>query len=331
MLPISPRASESYKHTYFPFHYDRYFWKNKRYERLKRSKFIRPLLALEKSRDAIAAWRDRLRVLWKGPKTQRSFSILEMEDPRNMPFLYGILATSEDVIQVTENGYLHKVTRGNLLKKACLLVSIYLISPVMLAPFLQLPANDVDIMVEGSLVPPPIFVTLMLTYLACWAVDLSRTAHRRPISPTARAVERGPSVPAGWKAKADEIAAVAPWPLSSSSLSSGAGPAGLRGVHLVWGMACEIQNAVNRASWNRMFFVTENGYIGIGPVGMAPGDDVFLLLGGHVPYVLRSKETSACYHVIGESYVHGVMDGELWEDGLSLKQMKDKSQRVVLV
>ncbi|KAH8885913.1 hypothetical protein GQ53DRAFT_626498, partial [Thozetella sp. PMI_491] len=74
---------------------------------------------------------------------------------------------------------------------------------------------------------------------------------------------------------------------------------------------------INRASWNREFFVTENGYIGIGPAGMRPGDEAWSLIGGHVPFILRRstqdgvKSVYESYQLVGESYVHGVMDGEL--------------------
>jgi hypothetical protein len=65
---------------------------------------------------------------------------------------------------------------------------------------------------------------------------------------------------------------------------------------------------------NRSFFVTIRGYIGIGPDTMEPGDMVCTLFGSTVPFILRPVEGSEKFRLIGESYVHGVMDGELWKE-----------------
>ncbi len=62
---------------------------------------------------------------------------------------------------------------------------------------------------------------------------------------------------------------------------------------------------------HRCFFTTTSGYIGIGPEGCKPGDHVVLLLGGDMPFVLRSR--SDHYQLIGDAYVHGVMHGELMQ------------------
>jgi hypothetical protein len=101
-----------------------------------------------------------------------------------------------------------------------------------------------------------------------------------------------------------------------------------------WEMAVEVQNAINRASWNRLFYVTEKGYIGIGPVGMKSGDRVFSLVGAQVTFVLRRNPGSGgTWRLIGESYLHGFMDGEIWvEKGAwdSLDKMKSYSEKLIL-
>jgi hypothetical protein len=108
-------------------------------------------------------------------------------------------------------------------------------------------------------------------------------------------------------------------------------------------IATEIQNAINRASWNRVFFITESGRFGLGPVGTRPGDEVFTLLGGHVPFVLRRVGGDferggehEKYQLLGESYVHGVMDGEFWVKEKRLQKddlewMKRLSSKIVLL
>ncbi|KEY75047.1 hypothetical protein S7711_09654 [Stachybotrys chartarum IBT 7711] len=68
--------------------------------------------------------------------------------------------------------------------------------------------------------------------------------------------------------------------------------------------------------FNRKFIVTLEGRMGIGPTGTQPGDLIFVLFGGGVPYVLRMKESG--FLLVGESYIHGVMDGEAvqaWQRG----------------
>ncbi|KAI8667445.1 HET domain-containing protein [Fusarium sp. Ph1] len=61
-------------------------------------------------------------------------------------------------------------------------------------------------------------------------------------------------------------------------------------------------------------FCTTGGYFGIGPCGMKPGDDVYILAGAQVPYVIR-RGTSSALHLVGEAYVDGIMDGEAANDG----------------
>lgn len=78
----------------------------------------------------------------------------------------------------------------------------------------------------------------------------------------------------------------------------------------------------------RSFFVTEDGHWGMGPWIMKAGDEVMILRGSRVPFILRQNgkdvpcvqesETSTkghrrvilTYRIVGEAYVHGVMRGE---------------------
>lgn len=62
--------------------------------------------------------------------------------------------------------------------------------------------------------------------------------------------------------------------------------------------------------FNRSFFTTAAGQMGIGPLGVRPGDTVSVILGGGVPYILRKYEGSDAWALIGEAYVTGYMDGE---------------------
>lgn len=60
--------------------------------------------------------------------------------------------------------------------------------------------------------------------------------------------------------------------------------------------------------YNRRFFFTGNGYIGIGPACMQEDDSVCIISGAAVPFILRKRDD--CHLLAGEAYVHGVMHGE---------------------
>ncbi|KAJ3454065.1 hypothetical protein MRS44_018697 [Fusarium solani] len=66
---------------------------------------------------------------------------------------------------------------------------------------------------------------------------------------------------------------------------------------------------------DRRFAVTEDGYIGLVPACSEVGDQVSILGGVTVPFVLRRKEERK-YVLVGDSYIQGVMEGEVAE-GLS--------------
>ncbi|KAF1816121.1 hypothetical protein P152DRAFT_504882 [Eremomyces bilateralis CBS 781.70] len=65
------------------------------------------------------------------------------------------------------------------------------------------------------------------------------------------------------------------------------------------------------------FLITKEGYFGLAPKEAKTRDRVIVLFGLDVPLVCRKNENSG-YKVVGESYVHGLMSGELiekWENG----------------
>ena len=73
----------------------------------------------------------------------------------------------------------------------------------------------------------------------------------------------------------------------------------------------------------RRLFVTRKGYIGIGPEGTQTGNEVFVLSGARLPFLLTRAEeppgielVGPAYNMVGVSYVHGIENGEvLREDG----------------
>ncbi|KAF1847615.1 HET-domain-containing protein, partial [Cucurbitaria berberidis CBS 394.84] len=72
---------------------------------------------------------------------------------------------------------------------------------------------------------------------------------------------------------------------------------------------------------NHAFFITESGYIGIGPPHTLPGDQVWVFHGGKVPFLMRKFERGDVgdqtnrLTLVGDAYVHGIMDGEAVKDG----------------
>ncbi|KAK4541394.1 hypothetical protein LTR36_007995 [Oleoguttula mirabilis] len=71
-----------------------------------------------------------------------------------------------------------------------------------------------------------------------------------------------------------------------------------------------VRNVIQRYSATTRMFVTDNGYLGTGPEGMYVGDVVCVLYRGNVPFILRETGSRGHYILIGEAYVHGIMQGE---------------------
>jgi hypothetical protein len=75
------------------------------------------------------------------------------------------------------------------------------------------------------------------------------------------------------------------------------------------GIIDTLQKAIISALCNdRAFFTTEKGYVGQGTNRCQAGDIVCVLLGCNLPIILRPVEEH--YEVIGEIYIHGIMQGE---------------------
>ena len=68
----------------------------------------------------------------------------------------------------------------------------------------------------------------------------------------------------------------------------------------------------------RTFFRTSKGFLGLAPTGALEGDSVCIILGAVTPFVIRDsvqESTEVCYSLVGECYVHGLMNGEGLEIG----------------
>lgn len=66
---------------------------------------------------------------------------------------------------------------------------------------------------------------------------------------------------------------------------------------------------LNHVAVGRRLFVTQNGFLGMGTWNIREGDDVCILSGGQVPYVLRPVDNYPdSWRYIGDAYVDGIME-----------------------
>lgn len=80
----------------------------------------------------------------------------------------------------------------------------------------------------------------------------------------------------------------------------------------------EVDFSICSATMNRRLFTTQHGFLGLGPAETECGDFVFIFAGGHTPFLLREAQyrivsgtkPSQTFGLVGDCYVHGVMDGE---------------------
>ncbi|KAH8731580.1 heterokaryon incompatibility protein-domain-containing protein [Phaeosphaeriaceae sp. PMI808] len=65
---------------------------------------------------------------------------------------------------------------------------------------------------------------------------------------------------------------------------------------------------------NKRSYLSKSGYVGLGPLQTCPGDLIVILLGAHVPYVLRPSGARK-FFLLGDTYCDGMMDGEIFSRG----------------
>lgn len=82
------------------------------------------------------------------------------------------------------------------------------------------------------------------------------------------------------------------------------------------------ENTMKKKIYGRRLITTEKGYIGLAPAASKKGDEVCILFGCSTPVILRPLNEGG-YELIGECYVHGIMEGEalkMPENGNGVKQ-----------
>ena len=73
----------------------------------------------------------------------------------------------------------------------------------------------------------------------------------------------------------------------------------------------QMQVAVKAAVHRRRLGMTKQRYLGLFPRGTEVGDQVCVFAGGWVPFVIRRHQARDEYQLVGECYLHGIMDGEV--------------------
>lgn len=90
-----------------------------------------------------------------------------------------------------------------------------------------------------------------------------------------------------------------------------------------WDEAWTFNGPFSDAMEARVIFTTKRGLIGIGPPYMQSGDLICIIIGAQTPFLVRkvisATEQAPMYEVVGDCYVHGLMNGE----GLGMGQEED--------
>lgn len=88
----------------------------------------------------------------------------------------------------------------------------------------------------------------------------------------------------------------------------------------------DISEAFRIAYSCRRLFRTKKNYLGIAAESLEAGDEVWVLAGAAIPLILRPAENGENeWKVIGEAYIHGIMNGEV------VKEAGKKVQQIDLV
>lgn len=82
----------------------------------------------------------------------------------------------------------------------------------------------------------------------------------------------------------------------------------------------DVRTSMVHAVRNRRLCFTDKGYLGLVPETSKVGDEIHILDGCHIPYLLR-KVDNRRHRLVGECYVHGIMRGEAVHDDQSMDEI----------
>lgn len=58
--------------------------------------------------------------------------------------------------------------------------------------------------------------------------------------------------------------------------------------------------------------LSDGSHVGLCADASIVGDEIYVPLGSHVPFIIRKAE-GGFHKLVGEAYVHGIMDGEIFK------------------
>jgi hypothetical protein len=73
-----------------------------------------------------------------------------------------------------------------------------------------------------------------------------------------------------------------------------------------------LENAGSFIVPHRRLFSTTDGHMGLGPESLQKGDTDWIVSGAKTPFIFRKADQgeNSVYRLVGETYVHGIMQGE---------------------
>jgi hypothetical protein len=80
---------------------------------------------------------------------------------------------------------------------------------------------------------------------------------------------------------------------------------------------CHYLASMNTLAVGRRPFITSRGYIGQSRSSIRQGDLAVVFIGCRVPFIVERDDRKQ-YRIIGEAYIHGIMDGEALKEEHSL-------------
>ncbi|KAM3066361.1 hypothetical protein ACMFMF_010323 [Clarireedia jacksonii] len=84
-------------------------------------------------------------------------------------------------------------------------------------------------------------------------------------------------------------------------------------ILIALGLYPDLLEAWEKAVGN-VFIWTNEGCLGTGPTTVQEDDVVALIPGIRTPLILRASSLEGRYRVVGPAFVHGVMEGQKWDE-----------------
>jgi hypothetical protein len=91
-------------------------------------------------------------------------------------------------------------------------------------------------------------------------------------------------------------------------------------------LRAEVQFKISVSSTGKKLFTTVQGQLGIGISSVKTSDEIWVIAGASIPFVLRPKADGQ-WSLVGEAYVHGIMHGE----AVLASSLSTSAQTIILV